>query len=84
MVARRRKKNPRAKDLRFLRQPKRRRCRCQVQREFRNRWCGADWQYNWGMRKNVSKIKNPQDAKHLAELDWVRIVENCLATERSA
>ena len=37
---------------------------------------GVDWQYNWGLRKNVSKIKNPQDGKHLAELDWVRIVVN--------
>ena len=37
---------------------------------LRNRWGGVDWQYNWGLRKN----KSPQDGKHLAELDWVRIV----------
>ena len=43
---------------------------------LRSRWGGVDWQYNWGLRKNVSKIKNPQDGKHLAELDWVRIVVN--------
>ena len=43
---------------------------------LRNRWGGVDWLYNWGLRKNVSKIKNPQDGKHLAELDWVRIVVN--------
>ena len=43
---------------------------------LRNRWGGVDWQYNWGLRKNVSKVKNPQDGKHLAELDWVRIVVN--------
>ena len=43
---------------------------------LRNRWGGIDWQYNWGLRKNVSKIKNPQDGKHLAELDWVRIIVN--------
>ena len=24
----------------------------------------------------MSKIKNPQDGKHLAELDWVRIIVN--------
>ena len=40
---------------------------------LRNRRGG---QYNWGLRKNVSKIKNPQDGKHLAELDWVRIIVN--------
>ena len=43
---------------------------------LRNRWGGVDWQYNWGLRKNISKIKNPLDGKHLAELDWVRIVVN--------
>ena len=43
---------------------------------LRNRWGGVDWQYNWGLRKNVSKIKNPQGGKHLAELDWVRIIVN--------
>ena len=43
---------------------------------LRNRWGGVEWQYNWGLRKNVSKIKNPQEGKHLAELDWVRIVVN--------
>ena len=43
---------------------------------LRNRWGGVEWQYNWGLRKNVSKIKNPQDGKQLAELDWVRIVVN--------
>ena len=43
---------------------------------LRNRWGGVEWQYNWGLRKNVSKIKNPQHGKHLAELDWVRIVVN--------
>ena len=43
---------------------------------LRNRWGGVDWQYNWGLRKNVSKIKNPQDGKHLAELEWVRIFVN--------
>ena len=43
---------------------------------LRNRWGGVDWQYNWGLRKNVSKIKNPQDGNHLAELDWVRIIVN--------
>ena len=30
----------------------------------------------WGLRKNISKIKSPMDGKHLAELDWVRIVVN--------
>ena len=63
---------------------------------LRNRWGGVDWQYSWGLRKNVSKIKNPQDGKHLAELDWVRIIVNpvdgvvvlmetprCLETERA-
>ena len=45
-------------------------------KRLRNRWGGIDWQYNWGLRKNVSKIKNPQDGKHLAELDWVRIIVN--------
>ena len=43
---------------------------------LRNRWGGDDWQYSWGLRKNVSKIQNHQDGKHLAELDWVRIVVN--------
>ena len=43
---------------------------------LRNRWGGVEWQYNWGLRKNISKIKNPLDGKHLAELDWVRIVVN--------
>ena len=43
---------------------------------LRNRWGGVEWQYNWGLRKNISKIKNPMDGKHLAELDWVRIVVN--------
>ena len=43
---------------------------------LRNRWGGVEWQYNWGLRKNVSKIKRPQDGKQLAELDWVRIVVN--------
>ena len=33
---------------------------------LRNRWGGIDWQYNWGLRKNVSKT----------ELDWVRIIVN--------
>ena len=37
---------------------------------------GVEWQYNWGLRKNISKIKNPMDGKHLAELEWVRIVVN--------
>ena len=43
---------------------------------LRNRWGGVEWQYNWGLRKNISKIKNPMDGKHLAELEWVRIVVN--------
>ena len=43
---------------------------------LRSRWGGVEWQYNWGLRKNVSKIKNPMDGKHLAELEWVRIVVN--------
>ena len=43
---------------------------------LRNRWGGVEWQYNWGLRKNVSKIKNPLDGKHLAGLDWVRIAVN--------
>ena len=43
---------------------------------LRNRWGGVDWQYNSELRKNVSKIKNPQDGKRLAELDWLRIVVN--------
>ena len=43
---------------------------------LRNRWGGIEWQYNWGLRKNISKIKNPMDGKHLAELEWVRIVVN--------
>ena len=43
---------------------------------LRNRWGGVERQYNWGLRKNISKIKNPMDGKHLAELEWVRIVVN--------
>ena len=45
-------------------------------KRIRNRWGGVEWQYNWGLRKNISKIKNPMDGKHLAELEWVRIVVN--------
>ena len=47
-----------------------------VRAMLRNRWGGVEWQYNWGLRKNISKIKNPMDGKHLAELEWVRIVVN--------
>ena len=60
-MAKGRKKNPKAKDLRFLRQPKRKRHRCPEPREF-------------GLC--FGKIRNPQDGKHLAELDWVRIIVN--------
>ena len=32
--------------------------------------------YNWGIRKNTNKVKNPVEGKFLADLDWVRIIVN--------
>ena len=32
--------------------------------------------YNWGIRKNTNKVKNPVGGKFLADLDWVRIIVN--------
>ena len=57
-------------EARTLQMPSGKRIRAML----RNRWGGVEWQYNWGLRKNISKIKNPMDGKHLAELEWVRIV----------
>ena len=59
-------------EARTLQMPSGKRIRAML----RNRWGGVEWQYNWGLRKNISKIKNPMDGKHLAELEWVRIVVN--------
>ena len=66
-------------EARTLQMPSGKRIRAML----RNRWGGIEWQYNWGLRKNISKIKNPMDGKHLAELEWVRIVVNH-ETKRSA
>ena len=59
-------------EARTLQMPSGKRIRAML----RNRWGGIEWQYNWGLRKNISKIKNPMDGKHLAELEWARIVVN--------
>ena len=32
--------------------------------------------YNWGIRKNTNKVKNPVEGKFLADLDLVRIIVN--------
>ena len=32
--------------------------------------------YNWGIRKNTNKVKNPVEGKFLADLDWMRIIVN--------
>ena len=32
--------------------------------------------YNWGIRKNTNKVKNPVEGKFLADLDWRRIIVN--------
>ena len=52
-------------EARTLQMPSGKRIRAML----RNRWGGIEWQYNWGLRKNTSKIKNPMDGKHLAELE---------------
>ena len=74
MVARRRKKNPRAKDLKLLRQLKRRRCRCPVVREFEQcvetagvEWNGStigDWTSNW-TKAVASVIERQKDEAEL-------------------
>ena len=39
--------------------------------------CGGDqWLYNWGIRKNTNKVKNPVEGEFLANLDWTRIIVN--------
>ena len=32
--------------------------------------------YNWGIRKNTNKVKNPVEGKFLADLDWIWIIVN--------
>ena len=37
---------------------------------------GDQWLYDWGIRKNTNKVKNPVEGKFLADLDWTRIIVN--------
>ena len=43
---------------------------------LKERWGGDQWMYNWGIRKNTNKVKNPVEGKFLADLDWMRIIVN--------
>ena len=43
---------------------------------LKERWGGDQWLYNWGIRKNTNKVKNPARGKFLADLDWTRIIVN--------
>ena len=43
---------------------------------LKERWGGDQWLYNWGVRKNTNKVKNPVEGKFLAYLDWTRIIVN--------
>ena len=43
---------------------------------LKERWGGDQWMYNWGIRKNANKVKNPVEGKFLEDLDWMRIIVN--------
>ena len=45
---------------------------------LKERWGGDQWLYNWGIRKNTNKVKNPVEGKFLADLDWTRIIVNAV------
>ena len=34
----------------------------------KERWGGDQWMYNWGIRKNTNKVKNPTSGKFSADL----------------